>query len=461
MRTAADCVRGALLLSASFFLIFTSYAAIENLETSIIPGACTGCKSVQDGAICQLGDVCVHKVQFACDVACAAPYSECKCSMILGVNYLLFSVSSLAGPFVPALLGEKTSMVLGSISYTTFGIANFVVAVYPSHTTMHWWIMLPAAVFSGVSASFLWIAQGSYLTQLSVHYAEYMGLPETSSMGFFHGIFFGIFKCSQIAGNLISSFVLGTLGWTTASLFLMYVGISCTGTLLLWFSIEEQAPLSPLSTPTETTRLLHAHQKHSVLATVRAVLTMALDKRMLTLTPLLLFNGIQQGFVSSEFTSTIVRQSLGQASIGNIMAIFGVVNVASSYGFGRLADTMGTLYAQILGFTALLAAYVVCLLLPLARCDNQWTIMVGLSILLSIGDASSTTLANVVLGQDFAHDSLRAFSLFRSYHAGAASLSFFFLRYLSLDGRLYLLMTTLLLGIALFVVHHLGYAPRK
>jgi hypothetical protein len=63
-------------------------------------------------------------------------------------------------------------------------------------------------------------------------------------------------------------------------------------------------------------------------------------RRILMLTPLLLFNGIQQSFVSGEFTANFIRPSLGQAAIGNVMAVWGFVNVLACFGFGRLAQRL-------------------------------------------------------------------------------------------------------------------------
>jgi len=59
---------------------------------------------------------------------------------------------------------------------------------------------------------------------------------------------------------------------------------------------------------------------------------------MIFLASLLMFNGIELGFVYGEFTANFVRESLGEGSIGYIMGIFGAVNVFASFVFGRLHD---------------------------------------------------------------------------------------------------------------------------
>ncbi|RHZ33538.1 hypothetical protein DYB37_004797 [Aphanomyces astaci] len=138
--------------------------------------------------------------------------------------------------------------------------------------------MLTAGVLLGLSASVLWIAQASYLTELSVIYATFKAEPVISSMGYFNGIFFAIHNASGITGNLISSLVLDLF--------------QC---------------------------------------------------RMLILLPMFLFGGVMRGFTMGEFTSNFIRESLGSASIGYIMTVFGTVNVLGSYGFGKLTDRCVTI----------------------------------------------------------------------------------------------------------------------
>ncbi|KDO24686.1 hypothetical protein SPRG_10220 [Saprolegnia parasitica CBS 223.65] len=457
MRSVRDCLRGLLVLSFSFLLVFTSYNAIENLETSIIPGACDGCAVSVPNAMCQLGDVCAAKVPFSCDVACAAPLEECKSTLgstTLGVIYLVFMAASFFGPVIPNLIGEKLSLVGSSACYGLFAVANIVVALNPTATTLHWWILIPASALIGFAASVLWVCNGSYLTRLSVYYAQFKHLPETSSMGFMNGTFFAIFKVSQLTGNVLSSYVLGSLQWSTASLFTVYATLSFLGTLLLCF-LE---PLhKPMALPHETSKLLPVASPTSSSLSIRAVLALAKDPRMLVLAPLMLFNGIQQGFTSSEFTTNFIRESLGEASIGYVMAVFGATNVLFSIGIGRLADKVGTMWAQVLGCTAQAIVYALCLWVPIVKCDGQWALILSSAVLLSLGDAASCTLANVVLGQEFSDDAMTAFSLFQVYHSASASLVFFLLKYLSLTLRLYVLLISVLLAAGSIVVYAKRY----
>ncbi|ETV80307.1 hypothetical protein, variant 3 [Aphanomyces astaci] len=401
MQGAKECIRGAVLVSVAFLLIFTSYNAIENLETSIIRGECQGCLSGSPTGICQSGHVCQDKVQFACDEACAAPFHECSSSLgstILGVIYLTFTLSAFMGPLIPNHFGMKKSMFGSAFVYALFAFANLVVVLNPTNQTLHWIVMLPAAFLEGVAASVLWIAQATYLTQLSVLYAEFKHEPVVSSMGLFNGVFYSIFRMSAISGNLISSLVLGYFVWPAESLFVMYTVIGLSGAALMLMlpsttkvSVTNDTELAKL---VQTPSVAQGNEPSRRGFTFQGLWTMATDNRMVVLAPVFVLNGLQQGFATGEFTSNFIRESVGGASIGYVMALYGGCNVVSSYGFGKLADKYGPLGGQLVGFGAMLVAFSLCYWIPVEKCDQQWPLVVVIAVLLSLGDASSTTLTS-------------------------------------------------------------------
>ncbi|KAF0695131.1 Aste57867_14028 [Aphanomyces stellatus] len=374
-------------------------------------------------------------------------------SAILGTVYLSFMFSAMAGPFLPHYFGEKLSMVGSSSFYGFFALANLIVAYNPTHVALQWWLMIASAAFLGVSASFLWISQASYLTQLSVLYSKFLDIPKVSSVGFFNGLFYSIFKFSGITGNLISSIVLGYFTWSTTTLFAFYSLLSFSGTALLCF--VPTLPPAPLDDDdddvTEATRLLHPA---TPLSTLRSLVTLAIDPRMLVLAPTMILNGIQQAFLSGEFTSNFIRESLGSASIGYVFVLVGLVSVTSSFVFGKLADRFGPLCGQLVCFSVLLAAYLLCYVAHVTKCDGHWSLVLVVAVLLSMGDCSSSTLVNVVLGQEFPSDTVNAFSVFRVYHAGGTSFSFFYFPSLSFHGRLVLLGVWIVLSVASYMVYY-------
>ncbi|KAG9412691.1 hypothetical protein AC1031_015596 [Aphanomyces cochlioides] len=258
---------------------------------------------------------------------------------------------------------------------------------------------------------------------------------------------------SQISGNLVSSIVLGSLAWSTATLFIIYIVFALSGTFLLSLLPTTSQLALEEDFPTEKTLLIDSVAP----STWVSLWNMAQDPRMVLLTPTMIFHGLQQGFLTGEFTSHVIRKSLGSASIGYVMAVYGLVNVASAYVFGKLADRLGPSVGQFLGFVLAFTAYAVCYWANLSTCGDQWTLVLSIAILLSLVDTATTTLVNVILGREFVSDTIDAFSLFRVYHAGAASFSFLVFGYLSFQDRLAVLMTVVCLAavsFTLFCIRH-------
>ncbi|KAH9161907.1 hypothetical protein LEN26_001205 [Aphanomyces euteiches] len=456
MIQATACLQSALLLSAAFFLIFTASSGLDTLMTSVIPGKCDDCLEGEPNGICQEGNICHDKVAISCDRVCEAPFQECTSSLgttILGLAYLTFMLSAIAGPFVTKQFGEQRSMVGSSLAMLN-GVVNLIVALNPTKTQLHWFVMIPASIITGFSSSVIWISQASYLTHLSVTYASLQGLPTTSSaLGLFTGLFFAGYNMSQISGNLVSSIVLGSLAWSTATLFIIYIVFALSGTFLLSLLPTTSQLALEEDVPTEKTLLIDSVAP----STWISLWNMAQDPRMALLAPTMIFHGLQQGFVTGEFTSHVIRKSLGSASIGYVMAVYGLVNVASAYVFGKLADRLGPTVGQFLGFVLAFTAHAVCYWANLSTCGDQWTLVLCTAILLSLVDTATTTLVNVILGREFVSDTIDAFSLFRVYHAGAASFSFLVFGYLSFQDRLVVLMTVVCLAtvsFTLFCIRH-------
>lgn len=52
-----------------------------------------------------------------------------------------------------------------------------------------WWTLYPAACNVGLACGPLFVAQNTLLTRLALSYAQARGLPATSRVGMFQGIF--------------------------------------------------------------------------------------------------------------------------------------------------------------------------------------------------------------------------------------------------------------------------------
>jgi hypothetical protein len=148
------------------------------------------------------------------------------------------------------IIGAKWCMVIGFSMNTFFCVAN-VLVVKEMTNIVEEAVLYPASALVGVCASFLWTAQGTYLTRNANFYADAQGLPRDQALGTFNGknplryyfadsefafrcfagVFFAGFQCTQLSGNLLAS-VLTQMGLTTVQLFLLYTAFAAAGSVL-------------------------------------------------------------------------------------------------------------------------------------------------------------------------------------------------------------------------------------
>ncbi|RHY24242.1 hypothetical protein DYB32_008925, partial [Aphanomyces invadans] len=254
-------------------------------------------------------------------------------STILGVIYLTFTLSAFMGPLIPSL---------------------------------HWAIMIPAAFMEGVGASVLWIAQATYLTELSVLYAKFKHEPVVSSMGVFNGVFYSIFRMSAISGNIISSLV------PAESLFVMYTIIGMFGAALM-------LALPALTKPTGNT----------------------------------------------EFAKLVPSSDPARSPTDGESSSRGGFSFQALWAVAT--DKYGPLSGQLVGFAAMLVAFSLCYWVPVAKCDGQWALVVVVGVLLSLGDACTIVLGQEFPSDAVSVFSI--FKVFQSGSAAASYFGFRYLRY--------------------------------
>lgn len=196
-------------MSSCFLLVFTAFSAIQNL---------------------------------------AGTYLFAPLGFIQGtVLYATFAVSCLFGPLVGSKLGAKWSLFCGFIGYMLYAAAAMVTGlvfvdtanasaipkeacingskVFENFTSdchnteAGWAVELSGAALCGFCASFLWYAEGKYITKSANKYrdavvrqSEGQKSPKDAK-GLFNGIFFAMFQLTQISGNLLAG-ILFSSGWT-------------------------------------------------------------------------------------------------------------------------------------------------------------------------------------------------------------------------------------------------------
>ena len=138
--------------------------------------------------------------QFSSYNSLSALQSSLNTEKNLGVTTLLttlifFTLSCL---FIPMIIvkqiGFKWSFLTANMSILIYVFANF----YPRFYTM-----LPAAVFSGIGQSIMWVNQGSYIAELAKMYAKAALKTEEASLVLFFGIFLIVFQLRNKSDKLI------------------------------------------------------------------------------------------------------------------------------------------------------------------------------------------------------------------------------------------------------------------
>jgi hypothetical protein len=157
-------MKNLLVLSTSFFLVFTSYLAIRNLQSSLNASGGLGLYSL----------------------------SSLYASLFIGSMFTTTIVQRL---------GPKRSLAVSMISFITYNVANF----FPRFYTL-----LPTSAILGFSLAVVWTSHATYLTNIALGYAKLTNAQVSDIVSRFNGIFFAFFQASQIVGGLISSLLLAS-----------------------------------------------------------------------------------------------------------------------------------------------------------------------------------------------------------------------------------------------------------
>lgn len=344
-------IKGTVVLGLGFFFTFTAWHSAQNLQSSL---------PLHAG---------VHG-----DTA-------------LGIVYSLLPVGYLLAPTIIRYVGLKPTIVVPMCMYGTFIAAN----MYP-----RWWTLYPAACNVGLACGPLFVSQNTLLTRLALSYAGEKGLPPTSRVGMFQGIFMSIFMTTQLVGNTFYAIFFRILGddsdgesddsgddaparSTIVLLFGIYTLFVIAGASLICCGLQ-----IPPALPVEQERKKTDRQQQSMEQVEKipsrdlsAVLRLLLARKMQALIPLVLSTGFMGSFVTADFTSQVVKPALGEANLGFIMAMVGGASVLANAVCGRLSDSSGS--------TSRVAVFVVALainsavsgllyvfhFLPCFECDNQ------------------------------------------------------------------------------------------
>ena len=114
-------------------------------------------------------------------------------------------ISCLLAPAVIKRLTTKWTIVIGFILFLVYIGCNF----NPTGP-----MLIPASVLLGLLTGPLWSAQSTYLTTLAIHYAAANKQLQDTTINRFNGIFTSVVQMSQVWGNAMSTLVLSQDNYT-------------------------------------------------------------------------------------------------------------------------------------------------------------------------------------------------------------------------------------------------------
>ncbi|KAL8590614.1 hypothetical protein ACOMHN_011050 [Nucella lapillus] len=306
--------KNVVVVSVGFLFVFTSFQAISNLQTSL---------NKEDGV---------------------GAYS-------LSAIYAALILSCVFLPkFVIARLGCKWTIPLCMIAYALYMAANFYAVI---------WLLTIAGVLVGISAAPMWSAKCTYLTRLGLWYARMTNQSNDAVINKFFGFFFMVFQTSQIWGNLISSTILrqpdsnGTdidqcgpnfdprrptniTGFTqpwelVRNLCIVYILCCVLGIMIIILLLD---PIQSADTDKQDNKL----SPKLLVSTIKHLIS---SRTQMLLIPLTTYSGMEQAFIGGDFSQAYVSCTIGVSNVGYIYIVYGVVDAACSFLFGRLVQYVG------------------------------------------------------------------------------------------------------------------------
>jgi predicted MFS family arabinose efflux permease len=238
-----------------------------------------------------------------------------------------------------------------------------------------------------------------------------------SAMGYFTGIFFGVFQGNMIVGSIIASGLMTALPKDPVTkkvpdhvikiLLGVYVAIAAGSTALMAILGHEVPPRGDLDA---------FPRRKSLSETVMSFFYLLKDKRILFMIAIIVYSVVEQGFIFVNFTGDVISPTLGTENIGWAMAGFGAVNVVASFGFGKLADLIGPSPVVITGWLSHIIFLIVYFafygleILPISWIqEHKWFVYASVCFY-SIGDAAFQFFPATMIGMLFSDNAEAGFA---------------------------------------------------
>ena len=381
-------------------------------------------------------------------------------------NTAIYGALLVSSLFLPSYIIQKLS-VKWTIPICMFCYSIYIATqFYPTFYTI-----IPSGILVGIAAAPLWSAKCIYLTRLGEIYAEILTSEVEPILVRFFGIFFFVFRCSDVLGLLISSLILRKeKGITIIEPNVTLCGINycpdstvqeenfeasdsqlyaLSGTYLgssLVACLFVAILLDSLSKVERNCMTLKQEKKETnsfqlIMATFKHIST----PYQILITPITIWSGLSQGFIISDFTAGFISCIFGVGEVGLVLIAYGVSSAMGSLSLGVIAKHTGRLPLYVLAATFNLTV-IITLMNWIPQHHEKWVLFL-LSGISGGADAIWNTQNFSFYGVLFADNKTAAYASYRLWDSIGYLIAFILQTQLCIGSKLYILLIVLAVGL--------------
>lgn len=383
-------------------------------------------------------------------------------------------ISCFFAPWIIQRFTTKWTMVITFVFFTGYFAGNF----HPEH-----YMLIPLGALLGLLAGPLFSAQATSITTIALAYAEHSHISDQDHViNKFMGIFCGLYRTSNIWGNLITTLVINKNTTGIGEFQLNHSNISCGSRYCLKNNSNEDLSQDLITTIDNNTKimLLSIYMGCGVMGIVILIslfdqhkrkrknhhynddeltsseiflstLKMFKDSKCQLLILIVVFVGLEQGFMFSDFTQAYIACTLGVSQIGPVMMCFGAVSSISCILIGIVASRHIKRFAFIVAGATFNVGLLIVLWLWKPTMDDVPNFFVVAGCL-GLCDAIWQTQTYTLFGVLFIDKQEAAFSCYRMLYATGCAIAFGYSYFLCVQTKVIVLAGVLLLALFLYCV---------
>ncbi len=414
----------------------------------------------------------------------------------LAALYFAFSISSAFADQIVARIGTKVSLTVAPQFYALF-ILCCGISFFSDSTAVHYALLVTPGIGLGAAgtatlpriahrsfvfhlpiswtaphlinaifpvqfvstAAILWTAQGIFLTNRAHKYAAANQLPAAEALGLFNGIFFAAVQAANIVSNAVASVLVKSAHLAYSSLYLGLGAVASVGALI-FCALPDISPLeiremrsksssgtaassatdsssSPLTDPISSASssvngAAEAAHGTSVLSFLRG----AYAATIWPLLPLMMAQGMFQGFTWGLFPEKVISVALGKDYVGYVSSAAAFADMLGCLAFGRLTNVFGSVPIVVFGVALNTTACVLLFLYRGSIGDFSYAVVFAFGIVFGIVDAILNVQLPAMIAEYFSSSLDSAFSVYKLMQSMGSLFSFFLSPLLSFEANI-------------------------